>query len=91
MHRKISGKPAKRHIKKKSQRPRMRQLFNIIIEQGEDGYLISEVVELPGCHTKAKNYDELLKRTKEAIALYLDTKKPTPIKTKFLSLQQLEV
>ena len=39
--------------------------FNVIVEQGEDGYLISDVVELPGCHTQAKTYDELLKKTKE--------------------------
>lgn len=49
----------------------MSQTFNIIIEQGEDGYLISEVVELPGCHTQAKTMDQLLERTKEAIALCL--------------------
>lgn len=64
--------------------------FNVIVEEGEDGYLISEVVELPGCHTQAKNYDELLKRTKEAISLYLETsgKQARP---KFLGLQQIEV
>ena len=64
--------------------------FNIVVEQGEDGYLISEVVELPGCHTQAKTYDELLKRTKEAIELFLSVKKPQS-KSKFLSLQQIEV
>ena len=69
----------------------MAKKFNIIVEQGEDGYLISEVVELPGCHTQAKTYDELIKRTKEAISLYLKTKKDIEIKTKFLSLQQIEV
>ncbi|MBI2110556.1 type II toxin-antitoxin system HicB family antitoxin [Candidatus Woesearchaeota archaeon] len=47
------------------------QRFNVVIEQGEDGYLISDVVELPGCHTQAKTMDELLERTKEAITLYL--------------------
>lgn len=45
--------------------------FNVVIEKGEDGYLISDVVELPGCHTQAKTMDELLKRTKDAISLYL--------------------
>ncbi|MBI1969636.1 type II toxin-antitoxin system HicB family antitoxin [Candidatus Woesearchaeota archaeon] len=48
----------------------MAKKFTIIVEEGEDGYLISEVVELPGCHTQAKTYDELMKRTKEAIGLY---------------------
>lgn len=71
----------------------MTQKFNVVIEQGEDGYLISDVIELPGCHTQAKTMDELLKRTKEAISLYLKCKKSTeqiePIK--FLGLQQVEV
>ena len=64
--------------------------FNVIIEKGEDGYLISEVVGLKGCRTQAKTYDELLKRTKEAIELYFSVKKKVP-DNKFLGLQQLEV
>lgn len=46
--------------------------YNIIVEQGEDGYLISTVIELPGCHTQAKTLEELNERTKEAIELYLE-------------------
>ena len=69
----------------------MTEKYNVIIEEGEDGYLISEVVELPGCHTQAKTYDELLKRTKEAISLYLQVKGTIETKTKFLAVQQLEV
>ena len=49
--------------------------FDVIIEKGEDGYFISEVVGLDGCHTQAKSIDELIKRTKEAISLYLDVEK----------------
>ncbi len=48
----------------------MSEKFTVIIEQGEDGYLISDVVELPGCHTQAKTLDQLLKRTEEAILVY---------------------
>lgn len=66
--------------------------FNMIIEQGEDGYLISEVVELPGCHTQAKTMDELIKRTKEAISLYLKCQKePLKISEKFIGLQKIAV
>jgi len=68
----------------------MTQTFNVIVEQGEDGYLLSDVVELPGCHTQAKTYDALLKRTREAITLCLSEKPPVS-KSKFLSLQQIEV
>ena len=64
--------------------------FNVVIEKGEDGYFISEVIGLPGCHTQAKDLSELIKRTKEAISLYLSVKKPEP-KSKFVSLQQIEV
>ncbi len=69
----------------------MKRKFNIIIEKGEDGYLISEVVELPGCHTQAKTHDELIKRTKETISLYLKEKKPQDSKQTFVGLQQLEI
>ena len=65
--------------------------FNVVIEQGEDGYMVSNVVELPGCHTQAKTMDELLKRTKEAIFLYLKCKKPSENEVKFLGLQQIEI
>lgn len=64
--------------------------FNIIIEKGQDGYLISEVIELPGCHTQAKNMDELIRRTKEAISLYLSVEK-IKIKGNFIGLQKIEM
>ena len=69
----------------------MEKKFHVVIEQGEDGYLISDVVELPGCHTQAKTMDELLGRTKEAISLYLKCKKPLENEVKFLGLQQVEI
>jgi predicted RNase H-like HicB family nuclease len=70
---------------------RMTQKFNVIIEKGEDGYLISDVVELPGCHTQAKNLDELMKRTKEAISLYLKLKKPEEQTSRFMGFQQIDI
>lgn len=69
----------------------MGQKFTVIVEQGEDGYLISDVVELPGCHTQAKTYDKLIERTKEAISLFLEVQGIPEIKSKFLSLQQVEI
>lgn len=65
--------------------------FNLIIEKGENGYLISEVVKLPGCHTQARNMDELIKRTKEAISLYLKEKGLVNIKDNFIKLKKIEV
>lgn len=45
--------------------------FNVIIEKDEEGYYVSDVVGLPGCHTQAKNMNKLIERTKEAISLCL--------------------
>jgi predicted RNase H-like HicB family nuclease len=65
--------------------------FTIVIEQDEEGWLVSEVVELPGCHTQAKTFDELISRTKEAIQAYLGEEKKLEISTKFIGVQKLEV
>ena len=69
----------------------LNKTFNIIVEQGVDGYLISSIIELPGCHTQAKTYDELYARTKEAIELYLDGKKGFKPANRFVSLHQISV
>lgn len=68
----------------------MKRKFNVVIEQGESGYLISEVVELPGCHTQARTLNELLKRTKEAISLYLKANGDNT-ETKFIGIRQVEI
>jgi len=46
--------------------------FTIIIEQDEDGIYVASVPELPGCHTQAESFEELNRRIKEAIELYLE-------------------
>ena len=66
--------------------------FNILIEKDEEGYYVSEVVGLPGCHTQAKSMDELVERTKEAIALYLECEEPNVnVKSEFIGIQKIEV
>jgi predicted RNase H-like HicB family nuclease len=46
--------------------------FTVVIEQDEDGIYVASVPELPGCHTQAETLDELIRRIKEAIELYLE-------------------
>ncbi|MHA1966648.1 MAG: type II toxin-antitoxin system HicB family antitoxin [Candidatus Hodarchaeales archaeon] len=50
----------------------MKYTFTYIIEQDEDGFYVTDVPALPGCHTQAKSLDELKERILEAIRLYLD-------------------
>ena len=66
----------------------MSKEFQIIIEKDQDGFYISEVIGLRGCHTQAKTLDELIARTKEAIELYLETK-PLESVNEFVGMQKL--
>ena len=46
--------------------------FGVVVEKDEDGYYVASVPELPGCHTQAKTLDQVMKRIKEAIEVYLE-------------------
>ncbi|HLD04794.1 MAG TPA: type II toxin-antitoxin system HicB family antitoxin [Candidatus Nanoarchaeia archaeon] len=69
----------------------MKRKYTVLIEKDEEGWLVSEVVELPGCHTQAKTMDQLLERTKEAIQAYLENSEVPDITQTFVGVQQIEV
>jgi len=68
----------------------MPRKYTVVIEKDEEGWFVSEVVELPGCHTQAKTLTELMQRTEEAIQAYLGTGEPE-ILEEFVGVQQIEV
>jgi predicted RNase H-like HicB family nuclease len=76
----------------KGDHTKMRE-FTVIIEQDEDGIYIASVPELPGCHTQAETLDELNKRIKEAIELYLEVEadKGEENHLDFIGIQQVKV
>lgn len=50
----------------------MDQSFAVIVEKDpESGWLVGEVVELPGCYTQAEDISALDKNITEAIGAYL--------------------
>ena len=65
--------------------------YTMLVEKDEDDWLVSEVVGLPGCHTQAKKFDELISRTKEAIQAYLESDKEPEVLSTFVGIQQIEV
>lgn len=69
----------------------MTRKFTVIIEEDEEGWLVSEVVGLPGCHTQAKTMDQLLERTKEAVQAYFETGDGSEVHEHFVGVQQIEV
>ncbi|MFH1649873.1 MAG: type II toxin-antitoxin system HicB family antitoxin [Candidatus Woesearchaeota archaeon] len=68
----------------------MTRKYTVIIERDEDGWLVSNVVGLPGCHTQGKTMDELLARTKEAIQAYVGEDEDTEILHEFVGIQHIE-
>jgi len=47
---------------------------SVVVERDEDGWFVGSVPELPGCHTQAKSLYELMKRMREAVEAYSETK-----------------
>jgi predicted RNase H-like HicB family nuclease len=46
--------------------------YSVLVERDENGYYLASVPELPGCHAQARTLDELTRRIKEAIEVYLE-------------------
>ena len=68
--------------------------FYVLIEEGEDGYLVANVPELPGCHTQGETKEELLANIKEAIELYLEVQDGRPLSApspKIVSVEKIKV
>ncbi len=65
--------------------------YTIVIERDNEGWYVSEVVGLPGCHTQAKSMDQLIERTKEAIKAYLEAEEIHEVSEEFVGVQQIVV
>lgn len=69
----------------------VRKTFHVVIEKDSEGFYVGTVPGLPGCHSQAKSPEVLRERMKEAIKLYLEVDKTTPVKLDFVGIQQIEV
>jgi len=65
--------------------------FTVIIERDEEGWFIADAPALPGCHTQARSLDTLMKRMREAISLYLDTRGGARHETQLVGVQRIAV
>jgi predicted RNase H-like HicB family nuclease len=63
--------------------------FLVVLEQGEDGWVIADVPQLPGCHTQGKDKQEALTNIRDAIELYLQDADVVP--TKLLGVEYVHV
>ena len=69
----------------------MNKAFAVIIEKDSDGFYVSSVPELRGCHTQAKSLDELMERTREVIELCLELDDHWVETNEFIGIQRLAV
>ena len=51
--------------------------LHVVLEIGEDGFVIASVPALPGCHTQGSNRSEALANVKEAIQGWLKSQDVT--------------
>jgi predicted RNase H-like HicB family nuclease len=69
----------------------MDRIFDVIVEKDNDGFYVSSVPALNGCHTQAKSLDELMVRTKEVIKLCLEVEEAFYEENEFIGLQRVVV
>ena len=50
-----------------------RRQYTVMIEEGEDGYLVVHCPALPGCWSQGKTREEAMTNIREAIELYLES------------------
>jgi predicted RNase H-like HicB family nuclease len=69
-----------------------KKAFTVIIERdSESGWLVGEVVELPGCYSQAPDLPTLEANMKEAITVYLQTTVLEEPLSSFVGTWQVEV
>jgi len=51
----------------------MEKIYDVVIEPGEDGWVVVTVPALPGCITQGKTVEEAEINAKEAIEAYIES------------------
>ncbi len=47
--------------------------YAVVLEKGEDGYIVAHCPALPGCWSQGKSRAEALRNIREAIGLYVES------------------
>ncbi len=70
----------------------MTRSFTVVLQRDpESGWLVGDVVELPGCYTQAPDLPTLEANIKEAIQVYLQTQVPDEPISDFVGTWRVEV
>ena len=70
----------------------VKDIYTVVVERDtESGWLVGEVIELPGCYTQAPDLPTLESNVREAITAYLKTAAPEEPKPDFVGTWRVEV
>jgi predicted RNase H-like HicB family nuclease len=70
----------------------MKRAFTVVVERDpESGWLVGEVVELPGCYTQAPDLPTLESNIQEAIRAYLQVAEPEEPFPDFIGTWRVEL
>ncbi len=70
----------------------MKKTYTILVERDtESGWLVGEVVELPGCYTQAADIKKLEENIREAISAYIGDKSEMESAPEFVGTLRVEV
>jgi predicted RNase H-like HicB family nuclease len=70
---------------------RMERTWDVLIERDHEGWLVGSVPTLPGCHTQARSFDELLRRVEEAIRACLAEAPDEAAPLEFVGLYRVRI
>jgi predicted RNase H-like HicB family nuclease len=72
-----------------------KHVFQVIIEQDEEGYYVAECPALKACYTQGKTYEEVMDNIKDVIALCLEDlksrRKKVPKQPEIIGVRRVEV
>jgi predicted RNase H-like HicB family nuclease len=72
-----------------------KHVFQVLVEQDEEGYYVAECPALKACYTQGKTYEEALDNIKDVIAMCLTELKangrPVPTQPEIISVRRVEV
>lgn len=70
----------------------MKREFTVVVERGEDGYLIGSVPGLHGAHSQGATFDELMENMREVIELCLeDADEQDDLPTEVIGIHRIAV
>jgi len=72
-----------------------KHIFQVIVEQDEDGYFVAECPALKACYTQGKTYEEAIENIRDVIAMCLTDLKEkgqrVPRQPEIISVRRVEV